>query len=439
MSADWIGVQRRRLSRAARVGQLVDHVRTPLYGNAYALILSTGLSAFFGFAYWAVAARLYSTEQVGVGSALISTLMFLSGLAQLNLRVVLNRFIPVAGARTRRLIVSSYAATIAVSVVVGMAFVVWVRVWGSPSLADLLDPVLAAWFVASTALWSIFNVEDGVLTGLRQAIWVPLENGVYGAVKILLLVAMGALGLGSGLFLSWTIPVVGVVVLVNLLIFRRLVPRHLVTPRREHPPLETRRFVRFAAGDYLAALIFLAYSALLPILVLGQAGATAAANFYIVWIIYVSLQYIPLQLTTSLTVEALMGHESIAVQGRRMLIHMARFVLPAVALLVVLAPFVLRVFGANYEAQGTTLMRLLALSLIPFSINTLYLGIARLHARIRHIIAVQAALAVGVLGVTELLLPTMGITGIGVAWLASQSVVALVLLATALRPIIVRP
>ena len=38
--------------------------------------------------------------------------------------------------------------------------------------------------------WCVFSLQDAVLTGMRQAVWLPLENGVYGLAKIGLLVAL---------------------------------------------------------------------------------------------------------------------------------------------------------------------------------------------------------------------------------------------------------
>ena len=49
---------------------------------------------------------------------------------------------------------------------------------------------------------------------------------------------------------------------------------------------------------------------------------------------------------------------------------------------------------------------------------------------------VQASLAVLTLGLSYPLLDRLGVTGIGLAWLISQGAVAIVLLATELRPVL---
>ena len=110
-------------------------------------------------------------------------------------------------------------------------------------LLDPSDPLyvslpFACWFVVSTAAWSVFSLQDSALTGLRASVWIPLENAVYGVVKLGLLVVVAQTSLSDGVFTSWTLPVLALLVPVNLLLFRRLVPRHAAStadPSRARP------------------------------------------------------------------------------------------------------------------------------------------------------------------------------------------------------------
>src|SRR5512142_3301344 len=93
---------------SARFADIVAHLRTPLYRNGYFLILSTIMTSVLGFGYWALAANLYKTEDVGLNSAAISVMIFLSGIAQLNLQEAMIRYIPLTGKRTFRFVAFSY-------------------------------------------------------------------------------------------------------------------------------------------------------------------------------------------------------------------------------------------------------------------------------------------------------------------------------------------
>ena len=82
----------------------------PFVRNAYSLVGSTLATSGFGVLFWIVAAHLFTKEEVGRDTALISTMLFLSSISQLNLTNGFNRFVPVAGVRTRRLVVTGYLA-----------------------------------------------------------------------------------------------------------------------------------------------------------------------------------------------------------------------------------------------------------------------------------------------------------------------------------------
>src|SRR5207237_3552292 len=103
------------------------------------------------------------------------------------------------------------------------------------------EPLVAPWFVVATMGWSLLALQDGVLTGLRQTVWVPIENTIFAVAKIVLLAAF-ALSLAEyGIFASWTIPAVLSIIPVNLLIFRRFIPRHQSVERPTEGEVAPRR------------------------------------------------------------------------------------------------------------------------------------------------------------------------------------------------------
>ena len=215
-------------ARPGRLGsRLTEHVRQPLLRNGYALVLNSGMTAVLGMGFWVVAARRFSIEEVGVGSALVASLALLSTIAQLNLSNVLARFLPTAGQHTGRVIAGCCLATGTAAVVVGVVFLAGTR-WWAPSLAlNTEDLRLGIWFVAALVLWCLFVLQDGALSGLRQSDWVLAKNTVYGVFKLVaLLVPMIALS-SHGIFLAWTIPVIPIMVAVGFLVVRRLVPAHV--------------------------------------------------------------------------------------------------------------------------------------------------------------------------------------------------------------------
>jgi O-antigen/teichoic acid export membrane protein len=411
-----------------RLSTILDHLRTPLFRNGYALIISTGITSLLGLLYWTIAARVYTTENVGLNSTIISAMVFLSGLAQVNLQETMIRFIPQAGKQTLRLVLTTYAIVIALSVLVGLVFCLGISIW-TPALSFLTEtPASIVWFIVALILWGIFVIQDSVLMGLRQAIWIPFENAVFSVLKIGLLVLFVAAFPRDGIFISWALGIAAIILPVSYLIFRRLIPEY---SRREHPyvkPLSLRQISKYVAGNYAVAIFANMSSALMPILIVQIAGPTANAHFYLAWVLASALQIAAANMSTSLTVEGAANLDQLEEHRQRALMGISRIVIPFAALLVVGAPLILQVMGPGYSENATVLMQLLAISALPNIYNMVYVGLARVQNRIWSVVYVYGANAVMVLGLSIVFLPLFGITGVGLAWVISQTSIALVLL-----------
>jgi O-antigen/teichoic acid export membrane protein len=107
--------------------------------------------------------------------------------------------------------------------------------------------------------------------------------------------------------------------------------------------------------------------------------------------------------------------------------------LPVVVIGVAVAPEVLRVFGQSYANHGTTLLRMLLLSLPSFGVNVFYFSFALLDKRIWWTAIRQTVSAVVFFVVLFLLLNHFKILAIGIATLIESGLLALFFL-----PILIR-
>jgi O-antigen/teichoic acid export membrane protein len=421
---------------AGAVRSAIGHVRTPVYLNGYALIASNLLSSALGVVYWALAARLYAVDVVGVSAAVTSLVLFLAGVSQLNLRVALLRLVPEAGRGTGRLVVRAYLVAGLVTALVALVVCAGAVLLGSPwgVLPGLLTPAGIVLLVAGAAGMALFNLQDGVLTGLRRAVWVPLENGAYSAAKIVLLVGLVAVAPALGIVASYLVPAVVAVAVVSWVLFRRWIPAHARASEARGISVERTRLLGFIAADTFGAWFALASTTLVPVLVVAAVGPEQGAYFAMAWAVVVALNLVPMNLAASLTVETVHAGAHPARELRRVAAHMARLLVPTVLAVLLLAPIILRVFGPDYAQAGTDLLRVASLGLAPFAVNALALATARVMARGRTILAIQASTALLTLFVSVVALPLLGLTGVGVAWLVAQSVVAPVAFVVVLRP-----
>jgi O-antigen/teichoic acid export membrane protein len=413
--------------------RIIAGLRAPLYLNGYALMLSAVAMSGLGFVFWVLAARMYAPAAVGASSALVSLLMFLAGIAQLNLRGALIRFLPLAGSAARRLILGAYAASIGASLLCGGGMLLVARWWLPEGAFGVAQPAFAVWFIVSVVAQTIFALQDHVLTGLRQAIWTPVENLVYSLAKLALLIALAGSAFEHAIYYAYTIPILALVIPINCFIFTRCLPARAPASDQPSEPLTFSGVARFVAGDYLGALFALMSTTLIPVLVALLLGVEANAYFYLPWTISGALELLAVNMTASFTVEATRERAKLVVYSRRVLGQL--LILLALGLSVILpaAPFLLRIIGQEYADASAGLLRLLALSSIPQAVLMLAMSVARVENRVRAIVALQAANCGLLLGLSALMLPALGILAIGWAKLIAQGLLALLLLGTLLR------
>ncbi|MCX5436345.1 lipopolysaccharide biosynthesis protein [Streptomyces sp. NBC_00063] len=393
-----------------------------LFRNAYALMLNTGISGVLGVGFWLAAARYYSADSVGQGSAAIAAMKFLAGLTAVTLTGALARFIPVAGRRTGSFIFRTYAGSSLAVACAALVFLLTLDVWG-PSYRFLHGPVNGLGFVAAVVAWSVLTLQDGVLTGLRSALWVPVGNTVFSTVKLGLLLAFAVAIPTTGVFVSWVVAIATSVIPLGWLVFRRLVPRHVeLTAHRTDPPT-LREVGRFLAGDYTGSLFSLAVVYLVPVLIASQVSSADNAYFYITTTIGGTVNLLAINMGASLTVEGSHDPAQLAANTRAALRRMARIMLPICGLLFLAAPLVLHVFGDDYAHAATPLLRWFAVGAALRVVMETYFAVLRAQSRTAGLAWLQGLLCVLVLGLTLLLLPRMGLTGAGVAEISSLAVI----------------
>jgi O-antigen/teichoic acid export membrane protein len=401
---------------------LLRWLRTPLYRNALALLVNSGVTSLIGVAYWTLAARITTPEVVGLNAALISAMVALASLSHLGLEGALAGLLPRAGTATGTLVKRAYAIAAVLAVAFATTFVV-AAVHVSAQLRDLHRPGVAVLFVAAVLIWSLFALQDSVLTGLRQAIWIPLENILYSAVKLILVLALAHSLAGYGILASWIVPAALALVPVTLAVFHVFIPAHLKTYGTE-PGQGTAFFSRFVAADGLGMLLAQVHTALLPILVMEQAGAGVAGRFYIAWMLTQSLDLVALNVGMSLTVEGAHIQEELPAMFRRVLLRTLLLVGLIVGLGVIAARLVLALFGSGYAAASVDLLRLLLLGSLFRTVITLAICAARAERRPSCVIALQASLTVIVLPLAWQLTHGLGAAGAALAWTIGQAAVA---------------
>jgi O-antigen/teichoic acid export membrane protein len=395
-----------------------------MYRDGYALVLAAGATSLFGFAFWAVAARSFPAHVVGIGSAAISSMMLLAGFSQVGLTNVLVRFLPGAGRHTGRLLRGTYVLGTVLAAVLAIGFLLGQHVW-APSL-DLVtsNPGWIAAFVGGAVIFAVFSLQDSAMVGLGESIWVPVENAAYSALKLLLVVLLASRDTPGALFIAWTVPAALALAPVNAYIYakaRRVARR---SEARLGERIDRRSISRFVVGNGVGAMFYLIATSLLPLLVLERLGADQAAYLAPAWAIATALQLATAAFVASLTVEGARNPGYLQDHVRRSFRQVLVLIGPIAFVTTLAAPQILGVFGEAYAHGAAGLLRWIGIAMVPHVCFSVGLGVCRVLEQSSRVAIGYALMCVPTLALSILLMPSMGLTGIGVAWFVGQACAA---------------
>jgi O-antigen/teichoic acid export membrane protein len=411
------------------------HASRHLLRGAYSMTANTAIASALGMGFWVAAARLYPRITIGRDTVLISVMMALSPVCQLNMGNGIIRFLPDLGGRSARGLGVVYGLAGAVALVVGTAFVL-VAPSVSHELAFLGDETtLAVGFVASLVLWGLFTLQDAALMATRRAPWIPIENGLFGVLKLAALPALLVAGAVNGVFMAWALSMALLLVPVNLLVFRRAIPGHMAGGVRESSiaRMGARRVARFLAQDYLASVFTQATLTVLPLLVIAILGAQQSAYFAMPFTIVMAFDTFACSACTSLVVEGTLEQDSLRALTRIFVRRVLALLMPGAALLALAAPLVMLPFGHVYAEHGAGVLRLLLCGSLFRVVIALFSAVSRVQARGLRLGLVELALLVLVLGSAVPLARSHGIEGVAAAWLGANAIICL-----AVAPLLVR-
>jgi O-antigen/teichoic acid export membrane protein len=405
--------------------------RAPLLFNGYSLIANAGITSVLGLLFWMLATRVYTPEVVGLGAALITVMMNIGYLAQMNLGSALTRFLPAAGRRAPRLVLGAYAVVAAVAVVVSALFAVFAGHLAEPLLVLREHPTALVWFVAASVVWTIFALEDSVLAGLRRAVVVPLANTIYSIAKIALIgaFALVAIPVPGPVFLAATLPLIPIVLVVTVFILRETTRPGAVAGSL--PDLATLR--RFVGWDYIGSIAIAGAFTLAPLMVMTTSGIAENATYALAWQLAYSVYLVGRSLSTSLVAEGARDPGRLVALEADTLVHSMVVAVPAAIVLAAAAPLVMMIFGPAYTDTGPLTLQLLSLANVPWVATTIHLAAERVRGRTRSVAVIQVATLVLFAAVWWLGPGGEGAAGVAFAWFSAHGLVLIGIVAADVR------
>jgi O-antigen/teichoic acid export membrane protein len=378
--------------------------------NSLYLILSSGLQATLGFAFWIITARLFSTTDVGRASSLISATTVIAYLALLGLNSTFVRYLPTA--RDRNALISAGLLLVAVcGAGIGLLYI-----FATPVLAPRLafiyhQPALAAGFVLLTAAAAVNLLTDSIFIASRKAGYCALtDGGVGGTIKVVsgvLLSGTGAYGLFCASVGGFASAALASLVLVTTALHWR--------PSFRKPMRTLKPLLRFSGANYAGNVLNMLPPLVVPLVVLDRLGAQAVAYYFVAFQVATLLYSGAYAVGQTFLAEGSrsgVDSQELLRRSRRVLMAMC---IPACLVLAVAAHWVLLLFGTRYSQHGTPSLILLALAAIPMAANNWLWTVLRLSGRLRALVLSSGVYAIAICGLAWSLAPH-GLTGLTAAW-----------------------
>lgn len=395
------------LEDRARARQIVD----PLYRNSFFMAVTSVFNAGCGFFFWMIAARLYTVEEVGLATSLISVLGLVIIFSRLGFDYSIIRYFPTIN-KTKVFGTCLIITTIA-SFLVASIFILLIELI-SPSLAFLKEPSYASAFLLIVVVNSIAAIMGNACIADRKADYYLFLN-IFMALRIPLLIPLAFLGT-VGIFGS-----IGLSFLVASF-FGLVVLRKRIAAIRPGVDVEFfRKSLRFTSWNYASNILSTAPTLILPLMVLNLHGEAEAAKYYIAFAIGNIILIIPQSLGTSLFVE---GSHGKSLKNSVMRACEASFVLlfPAVLVIFLYGDRLLGLFNKDY-IEAFNLLRILALSGFLVTVYSLFIPIQNVRMKMGSIVKLNAIRCLLLLGFSDILIKQYGILGIGYGWIITYIVI----------------
>lgn len=398
-------------------------------GISASLVGTQALTSVLGLLFWALAARIFLTAEVGVAGAAVALMMLLGTLGSVGLGTVLIARLPGTPVEDRRVLVRTClaAAGVAGTVLGLVAPTLAVHVFGAANLAPIAGSVWPLLGLAlATGLTSVVIVLDQAVLTIGMGTLQLERNTTASAVKVGALAVLGLAGVQGGMtiLLAWTI---GTVLSLPLVSWRTRGGRAAAAQRHLVEPAMLRGVGRLAASHHALNVSIQAALQLLPVLVTVLVSAQVNASFNAAIMLSGFVFALPYAVSIGLFAAA-RGEEGEIVRRMRLTIPFGLAVSATASIVLYpLAGPLLQLFGPQYAADGTVLLRLIVLAGIPFVIKDHFIALRRVQGRTTQALAVTVAFLAAELAAAAIGARTGGAVGLCVGWLGVLAVEALVL------------
>lgn len=399
-----------------------------LLKNSIYIMATTFSSMILGFLFWMLATRLYTPGDVGIISAILSSMSLIVIASCVGLPMALTLYLPVNIKNANRIINSAIIVGIIMSVTLSLIFISGLDIW-SPKLKPILGNYGAmAIFVVTTSMATISMYMGGMFTAGKKSSFHMIKENIFCSTKMLLLIIFSSFG-AIGIFLSWSVGLLITVTVGFFLLFKLWGYR----PMFVFDPI-IKNMARFSIGNYIAGIFYNIPKFIFPILIINTISAESAGYFFIAMTIAGVFYGIPEAMAGPFLAESY-DKDNFWKNVVKTIKFDMYLLIPGLILLIIFGKFILNVFNPSYADQSFNSLVILSIASIPLSLITTFNMIRNSQKNVSTSIKIDAIVTITTLALSMPLMRIWNIEGIAISYLVANTLVAIVIMLKIKNPI----
>lgn len=377
------------------------------------LILSNISLGLSGVLFWYVAARLYSVENIGLGSGLISLSSLLMFISSLGITSIFVRFLPEDEDKAK-LLSTFLGPSLILLVLICLISLVGLNFF-LPRMAILrvsFYPFLFSGFVISMYL---FHILDGIYISFKKTRLLLFKNIIQHFLRIGFLFLFTLLG-GFGIFSSNCLSAI-IAVVFSVIFFIGAYPELKLRFKIDFSLLK--KLLPFSLVNFLNALSLTLPGMIFPLMAISSFSERDTGFFYIPWMMFLVYCSFITSINSVFLMKASYGED---VKGAFKKTLFFSFLLGVIGFVTFFfwGDKILLIFKKDFLRNSFITLRILFCSIFFFIINQVYITILNIHKKILKIGIISGLIIFNITIFTILFLPKMGGEGLALAWLVSN-------------------
>lgn len=400
---------------------IIDNLfRDSLLKNSIYLIVTSFVTSGIGFFFWIIAARYYSPNDIGITSAMFSSVSLLSIIGSLGLSRALTFYLP-RDKNTDKIINSCLVIGIISSIIFSLIFILGLKIWSPDLLSVLNDLKNILIFIIITAAISVSGIIGAAFTAGRRSSFQMIKEATYHFVKIcplILLAGFGAMGILMSIFIGLAFSItIGFILLSKVWKY---------SPRLTLDPI-IKNMTKFSAGNYIADNFYNLPKLVFPIMILNMVSAKSAGYFYIAIMMAGLLYGISQSIASSFLVESSDKAKFWNNVNKSIKFNMI-ILIPGLILFTIFGKFILNIFNPSYAENATITMIILTMASIPISLINIFNTVRNAQNRVSSMIKMNIIVAIITIILSIPLIKIMNIEGVAISYLIANTIGAIIVI-----------